>query len=89
MARRTFYAVIIAASVVFGCVLSFYGPLEAAPRRAPEPFANAVQQRIEMINALKEITTLLKQQNTILKEQNALLRSGKVRVVVDNNPKQP
>ncbi len=55
-------------------VLSLYRSTEAA---APAgPFANSVEQRIEIINHLKET-------NALLREQNALLRSGKLRVQVE------
>jgi hypothetical protein len=56
MRGRTGWALLIAANVVFLCVLSFYRKTDAAPRAAtPAPFANAVAQRMEMINELKEI----------------------------------
>lgn len=50
------------------CVLSFYSSSVAAPQGGQPPFANAVEQRNEMIRELREIKELLK-------EQNALLRS--------------
>ena len=50
-------------------------PVEAQRQGPRPPFANAVQQRAEML-------TLLKQIRDLLQEQNALLKSGKVRVVV-------
>jgi hypothetical protein len=57
-------------------VLSFYQTTQAQTRTNGElPFANTTEQRIEMLNELKEIKTLLK-------EQNAFLRSGGLRVVV-------
>lgn len=75
MLRRTSWVLLIAASALLYCVLSFYRTSEAAPKTAPEPFANAVQQRSEMIAQLKEIRDLLK-------EQNELLRSGNLTVKV-------
>ncbi|MFI4876726.1 MAG: hypothetical protein ACIALR_15355 [Blastopirellula sp. JB062] len=45
----------------------------AAPPAAQMPFANAVAQREQMIQELKE-------SNRLLKEQNLLLRSGKLKV---------
>lgn len=77
MARRIDWRwpLLIAANVLFLCGLSFYRPSSAAPPEAREPFANAVQQRFDIINELKAV-------NALLKEQNALLRSGKVQVVV-------
>jgi len=75
MPRRTLWAVLIAANVLCYCVLSFYRTTDAALRPTSPPFANAVEQRKEMVNQLREIKQLLK-------EQNALLRSGKLNVVV-------
>lgn len=57
----------IAACLVLG-VLGFYSTSGAAPQGGQPPFANAVEQRSEMIRELREIKELLK-------EQNALLRS--------------
>lgn len=65
------WAVLIALNVLFGCVLCFYQPGQAAQT---EPFANATGQRAEMIALLKEL-------NAQLKEQNELLSSGKLRVI--------
>ncbi len=59
------------------CMLGFHRPSSAAPGAGNEPFANAVEQRAEMIAELREIGVLLK-------EQNALLRSGEVKVVIKN-----
>ncbi|WP_040351827.1 hypothetical protein [Blastopirellula marina] len=47
----------------------------AAPPAANLPFANAVTQREQMIQYLKE-------SNQLLKEQNTLLRSGKLKVEI-------
>ena len=52
------------------CMLSFYQTRAAPPRKNRQPFANAVEQRFEIIRQLK-------QTNALLKEQNALLRGGK------------
>jgi hypothetical protein len=76
MRSRTAWALLIAANALCYCVLGFYQTTTAAvPKGNPPPFANAVQQRMEMIGHLKEIKELLK-------EQNALLRSGNLKVVV-------
>ena len=75
MSQRTGWTLLIAANVLFLCVLSFYRTTDAAPPKAKQPFANAVEQRMETIKQLQEIKGLMK-------EQNALLRSGTVRVVV-------
>jgi len=75
MAQRTGWTLLIVANVLFLCVLSLYRTIDAAPPRAQQPFANAVEQRMGMIEELREIKVLLR-------EQNALLRSGTLRVVV-------
>ncbi len=73
--RRRWTALLVG-NVVMLCVLGFYGNSQAQPNEPNLPFANAVEQRIEIINQLKEL-------NVQLKEQNALLRSGKLKVVID------
>ncbi len=84
MTRKTGFAVLMAAVVLCCCVLNFYQTPAVAQRRTggQPPFANAVEQRIQMINHLAEIKELLKEQNALLKEQLALLRSGNLKVVV-------
>lgn len=76
---RMGWSLLVAAPIVSLCVLGFYQTTTAQqPQREDNiPFANAVEQRFEMINQLKEI-------NLQLKELNTLLRSGKLRVVTDN-----
>jgi hypothetical protein len=81
MNRYTGWALLITANVLFLCVLSFYRTTDAAPPKAKQPFANSVEQRMEMIKQLREIRGLLK-------EQNALLRSGTVRVVLTEPQKE-
>lgn len=73
--RQRWLALIIS-NVVILCVLGFYGTSQAQPNEPNLPFANAVEQRVEIINQLKQL-------NEQLKEQNALLRSGKLKVVID------
>ena len=70
------WTVLVGANVLFYCMLSFY---QASDAQSPpsQPFANAVEQRIEMIGQLREI-------NAELKAQNALLRSGTLKVVIDD-----
>ena len=75
MKRRTGWALLITANVLCYCVLSFYRTTDAAPAKGYPPFANSVEQRVEMVGQLREIKELLR-------EQNALLRSGKLKVVV-------
>jgi len=82
MTPRTRWTLAIAAAALCYCVLSFYRATGAAPPADRQPFANAVQQRMEMVNELKEIRALLKEQNAVLKEQTKLLRSGELQVVV-------
>jgi hypothetical protein len=81
MTRRAGWVLLIAANVLFCGVLSFYRASGAAPPVVKPPFANPVEQRMEMVNQLREIKELLK-------EQNALLRSGTLKVVVSDS-KQP
>ena len=88
MPGRTLGTLLIAAAVLCCCVLSFYGDTDAAPPPAKAPFANAVDQRFQMINELKEIRALLKEQNVLLKEQNALLQSGRLSGVVNSPEKK-
>jgi large-conductance mechanosensitive channel len=81
MRRSTTLVLLVAANALFCCVLSFYRTSDAATKPAQEPFANSVEQRIEMNNHLREIRDLLK-------EQNALLRSGTLKVVVAESAKR-
>ena len=82
MTRRAGWTWLIVANVLFFCVLGFYWSSEAAPPKPRQPFANSVEQRMQMIQELKEIKLRLK-------EQNALLRSGEVKVVlVEPKPKK-
>jgi hypothetical protein len=69
------WTALIAANSLAWCMLCFHQQGTAAPAPAAPPFANAVEQRIEIVEQLKQI-------NAQLKEQNVLLRSGSVRVVV-------
>ena len=53
-------------------VLGFWQAVTAQPQPTPgagnPPFANAVDQRNEMIRELREIRSLIKEQNALLKE---------------------
>ena len=69
----------LAAVVATWGVLSFYQPSTAQQSGPTQPFANSVQQRMEMVEHLKAIEALLT-------EQNDFLRSGKLKVVVENSP---
>lgn len=81
MKRRTAWMLLIGANALCCVVLSFYRTSDAASQKSPPPFANAVEQRFEMVRELKEIKQLLK-------EQNALLRSGQLQVTVREPKKQ-
>ena len=73
----TALGLLLAAGVLFYGVLNFHQTTDAAPPRSggKPPFANAVEQRMEMIRELQEIKKLLREQNT-------LLQSGGLKVVV-------
>ncbi len=79
MPRKTGLMLLVIASVLCYCVLSFYqtGAAQSGPRPT---LANPVEERKEIISNLEEIKNLLK-------EQNALLRSGQVKVIVTELPK--
>ncbi len=61
---RWFSIILGSAALIF--VLGFYSP-DSAAQQAAQPFANAVDQRNEMIRELREIKELLKEQNQLLK----------------------
>lgn len=63
------WSLLVAANVAVLCMLGLYSTGGAAPQSGQPPFANSVEQRVEMIGELREIKELLK-------EQNALLRGG-------------
>jgi hypothetical protein len=75
MSRRSMFAVVLVLNVLGYCVLSFYQTSSAASPGGNMPFVSSTEQRVEMLDQLKEIKDLLK-------EQNALLRSGELRVIV-------
>jgi hypothetical protein len=62
-------------------VLGFYSTLGAAPPAGQPPFANPIDQRLEMIRELREIKELLKEQNSLLRggadKTNVLLPAGR------------
>jgi hypothetical protein len=62
------------------CMLGLYERSHAQPPSANQPFANPVEQQLEIINQLKTL-------NSLVKEQNALLRSGTVQVIVTEKKK--
>lgn len=71
---------------LLGCVLGLYQFTSAAPPANSGPFANSIEQRLEMVGQLKEINAQLKEQNALLREQLTLLRSGQVKVIVTLPP---
>ncbi len=78
MRRPTVWTLLIVANVLCYCVLSLYRPGIAAQPNGPARIANPIEQRAEMISELRQISELLK-------EQNELLRSGKLRVVIEQD----
>jgi hypothetical protein len=52
-------------------VLGFFVGVDAAPQGGQPPFRNAVEQREEMIQELREIKLLLKEQNALLRTMTA------------------
>lgn len=76
------FAALAVLNVVSLCVLTFYQTSTAAPPEPrQQPFANAVQQRFETIEQLKQM-------NSLLREQNQLLRSGQLRVRIQVDASQ-
>lgn len=73
-ARLAWLALVVVQVGTF-CMLGFERSSEAQVRAPQEPFVDAAQQRVQMIEQLREI-------NARLKEQNDLLRSGKLQVVI-------
>ena len=61
------WMLLVAANVLMWSVLSFSSRSGAAQAGGEQPFANAVQQRNEMIRELQEIKLLLKEQNALLR----------------------
>lgn len=67
--RHTYWMV---PACLLGGVLGLWGTVGAqnpgAPGAGKPPFANAVDQRDEMIRELRDIHALMKEQNTLLKQ---------------------
>lgn len=79
MNRKTTLMLLVVAGVLSCCALSFH-QIGAAQNAAPPAMDNGAQEPQKMISNLEEIKNLLK-------EQNALLRSGQVKVIVTELPK--
>jgi hypothetical protein len=58
---------LVCATAVTLSVLGFYSTTGAAPQGAQPPFANAVEQRLEVVTELRAIKELLKEQNDLLR----------------------
>jgi hypothetical protein len=61
------WAALLSANLFLWGVLSFYESSSAAPPSGQPPFANAVEQRYEIIRELQQIKTLLQEQNQLLR----------------------
>ena len=80
MGRKSGLMLLVIANVLCYCVLSFY-QTSVAQNSAPRPtLADPTVERKQMEVQLEEIKALLK-------EQNSLLRSGQVKVIVTELPK--
>jgi hypothetical protein len=60
-------AALIACGAALVGVLELLEGAQAAPQSGQQPFRNAVEQREEMIQELREIKLLLKEQNALLR----------------------
>jgi hypothetical protein len=70
MANKLFgWATLLSANLFLWGVLSFYESSSAAPPSGQPPFANAVEQRHEIIRELQQIKTLLQEQNQLLRAE--------------------
>ncbi|MBC8356509.1 MAG: hypothetical protein H8E66_31395 [Planctomycetes bacterium] len=58
---------LLSANLLLWGVLSFHESSNAAPPSGQPPFANAVEQRHEMVRELQHIKTLLQEQNQLLR----------------------
>ena len=76
---RVAWMTVIIVNLLGWCVLGFWQSTSVAQQTGRQPFANSVEQRGEMIELLREL-------NTQLREQNELLRSGRLQVIVNDEP---
>jgi|YelNatPaOPRAMG01_1025707.scaffolds.fasta_scaffold550001_1 hypothetical protein len=75
MSTLTKVAMILLVSAAVGFMLGFVQIASVAdPAPAQPPFANSVEQRMEMIAELRKIRELLTRQNELISQQNSLLR---------------
>jgi hypothetical protein len=61
------FALLIVGNMLLLAMLGFYRSSDAAPQANQPPFANAVEQRQEIIAVLKEIRDELKAQTALLR----------------------
>jgi hypothetical protein len=80
MPRKTGMMLLVVANVMCWCVLSLYQMGVAQTGSPPPTIANPVEQRKEMVDNLEQIRNLLK-------EQNEMMRTGQVKVIVTELPK--
>lgn len=73
--RLQFWKYLLAGNLLAWGMLGLLQTSLGVDREPAQPFANAEEQRMQIIELLQET-------NALLKEQNALLRSGKLQVVV-------
>ncbi len=73
--RMRFWQYLLAGNLLAWGMLGLLQTSSGVDREPAQPFANAEEQRMQIIELLQET-------NALLKEQNALLRSGKLQVVV-------
>jgi hypothetical protein len=59
--------VLVACGAALVGVLELLGGAQAAPPSGQQPFRNAVEQRDEIVQELREIKLLLKEQNALLR----------------------
>lgn len=77
--RMPFWRYVLAGNLLAWGMLGLLQTSLGVDREPAQPFANAEEQRMQIIELLQET-------NELLKEQNALLRSGKLQVVVAARP---
>ena len=63
------WAALLSANLFLWGVLSFYEPSVAAPPSGQQPFANAIEQRHDIIRELQQIKTLLEEQVQLLRTE--------------------
>ena len=75
------WTLLVAANALALGMLGFYSQLGAAPPAGQPPFANPIDQRLDMIRELREIKELLKEQNDLLRggadKTNAIRPAGR------------